>query len=335
MKTFFTILLFFVATAMPAYAVDAPIKNAGFVPSNIWYSRDPFFSGDKIRIYTVIFNGSSEDLVGTVEFLDNEILIGKTTFSLANGGRVSDVWVDWVAKDGKHTITARLSGVQAIDAGGKKRPIILEHTETAKSDIVVDLDTDKDRIGNTEDLDDDGDTVSDIDEIKNSMNPLKKDSDGNGVTDDKEILLIEARILNEQNATGTKNLGVVSHAVETIDSKIPAPVKDAVSTGSNIVERFRMSEGYQFKLAKEEKAHELDTLRERDRILSNNASSTQKELPFTDTVIARAEKPFVYVSYLGLAVLQYFFEHKIIFYVVVFYVLYRVLKWVIQKVRRR
>ena len=190
MKSFFTILLFFIATAVPAYAVDTPIKNAGFVPSNIWYSREPFFSGENIRIYTVIFNGSSEDLVGTVEFLDNQTLIGKADFSLARGGRIRDVWVDWVVKDGKHTITARLSGVQAIDTGGKKRPIVLENTETAKSELVIDVDTDKDGIGNTDDPDDDNDTVSDIDEIKYGTNPLKKDSDGNGVLDDEEIKLI-------------------------------------------------------------------------------------------------------------------------------------------------
>ena len=167
MKSFFAILLFFVATVVPVYAVDTPLKNAGFAPSNIWYSRSPFFSGDSIRIYTIIFNGSSEDLIGVVEFLDNGILIGKTDFSLASGGRARDVWVDWVAKDGKHTITARLSGVHAVGTGGKKRPIVLENIETAKNELAIDFDTDRDGIGNTDDLDDDNDNVSDIDEIKN------------------------------------------------------------------------------------------------------------------------------------------------------------------------
>jgi len=331
MKSFFAILLFFVATVVPVYAVDTPLKNAGFAPSNIWYSRSPFFSGDSIRIYTIIFNGSSEDLIGVVEFLDNGILIGKTDFSLASGGRARDVWVDWVAKDGKHTITARLSGVHAVGTGGKKRPIVLENIETAKNELAIDFDTDRDGIGNTDDLDDDNDNVSDIDEIKNSTDPLKKDSDGNGVSDDKELKLIEARA---QTATGTKNLGVVENAMSVVDSKIPEPIKEAVSSGSNIVERFRISEGYQFKLAKEEKSKEIDALNERNRI-PTEAISTQKEKPFTETVRTEAEKPLAYVSYFVLAVLQYFFEYKVIFYVVVFYILYRALKWVTQKIRRR
>lgn len=332
MKFFFAILLFFMASAGVAYAVDAPLKNAGFLPSNIWYSRNPFFSGDSIRIYTIIFNGSSEDLVGVVEFLDNDTLIGKTDFSLASGGRARDVWVDWVAKDGKHAITARLSGVYAVGTGGKKRPILLENIETAKNELTIDFDTDKDGIGNNDDLDDDNDTVSDIDEIKNNTDPLKKDTDGNGVSDDKELKLIEARA---QTATGTKNLGIVENAVETIDSKIPDAVKETVATGSNIVERFRIGEGYQFRLAKEGKVQEINALRERERFLVNTASSTQKERRVADTMINSTEKPLAYVSYFALAVLQYFFEYKIIFYVVVFYVLYRALKWVIQKVRRR
>lgn len=332
MKSFFAILLFFIATAVPAYAVDAPLKNAGFLPSNIWYSRSPFFSGDSVRIYTIIFNGSSEDLVGVVEFLDNETLIGKTDFSLASGGRARDVWVDWAAKDGKHIITARLSGVQAVGVEGKKRPIVLENVETAKNELAVDFDTDKDGIGNNDDLDDDNDTVSDIDEIKNSTDPLKKDSDGNGVSDDRELKLIEARA---QTATETKNLGIVDNAVETIDSRIPDSVKETVVTGSNIVERFRIGEGYQFRLAKEGKVQEIYALRERERILAGTATSTQRNQTLTDTVVASAEKPFAYVSYFALVVLQYFFEYKVIFYIVIFYVLYRVLKWIIQKVRRR
>ncbi len=330
MKSFFAVVVFFLAIITPVYAVDAPLKNAGFLPSNIWYSRSPFFSGDSIRIYTIIFNGSSEDLVGVVEFLDNGTLIGKTDFSLASGGRARDVWVDWVAKDGKHAITARLSGVYAIGVGGKKRSIVLENVETAKNELNVDFDTDKDGIGNSDDLDDDNDTVSDIDEIKNNTDPLKKDSDGNGISDDKELKLIEAR--TSQTATGTKNLGIVDNAVETIDARIPDSVKETVSTGSNMVERFRIGEGYQFRLAKEGKVQEITALRERERL---TASSTPHEQSVADTVINSAEKPLAYVSYFALAVAQYFFEYKVIFYVVIFYVLYRVLRWIIQKVRRR
>lgn len=332
MKFFFAILLFFTATFVPVYAVDTSLKNAGFLPSNIWYSRSPFFAGDSVRIYTIIFNGSSEDLVGNVEFFDNNTLIGKSDFSLASGGRTRDVWIDWVAKDGKHVITARLSEVYAVDVGGKKRPIVLENVETAKNEIVVDIDTDKDGIGNKDDLDDDNDTVSDIDEIKNGTDPLKKDSDGNGITDDKELELIEARI---QIATGTNNLGIAENAIKTIDSKIPDSVKEKVVTGSNALERFRIDEGYQFRLAKEEKAQEINVLRERARVFDGAPTPTQKEQVTVDTIATSAEKPLAYLSYFVFAILQYFFEYKVIFYVVTFYILYRILKWIIRKIRHR
>lgn len=335
MKSFFAILIFLFANITPAYAIETPLKNAGFLPSNIWYSKNPFFSGDSVRIYSIIFNGSSEDLVGTVEFFDNELLIGKTDFSLASGGRVRDVWVDWTAKNGKHVITARLASVYTVGVGGKKHAIVLENIETAKSELAVDLDTDKDGVGNNDDPDDDNDNLSDVDEIKKGTDPLNKDTDGDGVSDDKQIQLEEVRLLRNQTATGTKNLGIVESAAQTIDAKIPDSVRETVSTGSNIVERFRIGEGYQFRLAKEGKVQEIYALRERERILAGTATSTQKNQTLTDTVVTSAEKPLAYVSYFAFALLQYFFEYKVIFYVVVFYFLYRALKWVIQKVRRR
>src|SRR3989338_5661631 len=51
--------------ACRAYAQSS---NAGFVPGNIWYSLDPFLEGDKIKIYTLIFNPDPRELSGTVIF---------------------------------------------------------------------------------------------------------------------------------------------------------------------------------------------------------------------------------------------------------------------------
>lgn len=140
MKYIFLVLfILFILFASPALAVDPAIENAGFVQSNIWYSKDPFYAGEKIRIYTVIFNGSGYDLSGNVEFLDNGVFIGKADFALASGGRVRDLWVDWKAVEGKHTITARFANVISDGPNGKK-PALLASTEAGKSERVVGLD---------------------------------------------------------------------------------------------------------------------------------------------------------------------------------------------------
>lgn len=137
MKFLFSIIFLLIAT--PVFAADLPISNAGFVQSNIWYSKDPFYTGDKIRIYTVIFNGSAYDLTGAVEFLDNGTSLGKTNFSLSGSGRAQDLWIDWKATSGSHIITARLVNVIADGPNGKQA-VSLPSAETGKSERAVDVD---------------------------------------------------------------------------------------------------------------------------------------------------------------------------------------------------
>ncbi|MCK9344919.1 MAG: hypothetical protein M0P64_02185 [Candidatus Pacebacteria bacterium] len=336
MKRFIYILLLVLSPFSFACAADEPIKNAGFVPANIWYSKDPFFAGETIRVYTIIFNGSSYDLEGTVEFLDNGVLLGKTNFSLSGGGRVRDLWVDWKATNGKHVMTARIVNVTASLAGGAKRSIALDNAETGKSERLVDLDTDGDGIGNTEDTDDDGDTVLDVDELRNNTDPLKKDTNGNGVSDGKELeIAAQKKAAQEKVAAGaTTNeepAGSILGTIKKVEETIPDPVKSGVSTGANAIERFRIGEGYQARLAKEEKAREIDAM----KVAVRAPVVVQKDGTVLGASSNVAEKPFAYVM-LGLyALLQYFFEWQIIFYSVLFYITYRLLKYLARRIWNR
>lgn len=133
---FLIAVLFF---AGPVFAADLSVSNAGFAPSNIWYSKDPFYAGDKVRVYTIVFNGSAYDIAGTVEFLNNGAPVGKVNFSLAKGGGAQDLWVDWNAEEGKHTITARLVNVVADGPNGKQS-VSLPNVETGTNERVVDID---------------------------------------------------------------------------------------------------------------------------------------------------------------------------------------------------
>lgn len=332
MKALFYVLIFILTPFSFAHSADLPIKNAGFVPANIWYSKDPFFAGDTIRIYTIVFNGSTYDLEGAVEFLDNGTPVGKTSFAISSGGRVRDLWIDWKATEGKHVFTARIIDGMASLAGGKKSPIVLDSTETGKSERTVDLDTDGDAVGNTDDLDDDNDSITDVDELKNGTNPLKKDSDGDGISDGKEL-----EIATQKKEAGEKLLaknpepaGSISGTIKTIENAIPAPVKEGVAVGSNALESFRVGEGYQFRLAKENKMREIEAMK-----ASAVATSTAKDSSVKGSTASRMEKPFAYVTYGILAALQYFFEWQIIFYGVLMYVVYRFIKWGIGRWRNR
>lgn len=337
MKKFAIIFLLCTSGAFFAQASESPIKNAGFVPANIWYSKDPFFAGETIRIYTIIFNGSTYDLSGTVEFLDNGVAIGKTDFSLSSGGRVRDVWVDWKALEGKHVITARIVGASASVAGGAKRTIVLENTDTGKSERTIDLDTDADSIGNTDDTDDDNDGVLDVEELRNDTDPLKKDTDGDGISDGKELELAVKKVAEaeKKSASSTETQGTIMSTIQKVGEYIPTPVKDGATGGVNAIERFRVGEGYQLRLAKEEKSREIDAMKARALETSKQVEGAEKEKGVLETVSNTAEKPFAYVMLVILAILQYAFEWKVVFYGIIFYVLYRLLKWVVRRVRNR
>ncbi|MDO8604532.1 MAG: thrombospondin type 3 repeat-containing protein [bacterium] len=331
MKKLLVIFLLCIGGHTVAFAEEAPIKNAGFVPANIWYSKDPFFAGEKIRIYTIIFNGSSYDLEGTVEFLDNGSLVGKSSFSLSGGGRVRDVWVDWKAKEGKHTMTARITGATASVSGGVKRAITLDNTETGKSERDVDLDIDGDGVGNKEDLDDDNDSVPDVEELQNSTNPLKKDSDGNGISDGKELEIALKQKVEAEKILATEKTDpkTILGTIKKVEDSIPAPVKAGAFAGANVLERLRLSEGYQVRLAKEEKAREIEAMKSAVPIAQKENGSV------LGTVTNTAEKPFAYIVLWVLTLIQYFFEWQIVFYGVLLYVLYRIIRWAARRIRDR
>ena len=105
---YFIFLLLFL---MPLFNVFAESNNVGIIPANIWYSKDPFEEGDKIKIYTVVYNADARDLSGTVAFFDNTVFLGKADFNIA-GKSATDVSIDWNVTVGDHTIFAKIDNAK-------------------------------------------------------------------------------------------------------------------------------------------------------------------------------------------------------------------------------
>lgn len=269
----------FTATSR-ALASEISIKNAGFIPSNIWYSKESFFAGETVRIYTIVFNGSSYNLSGDVEFLDNGVVLGRTPFSLLTSTLTRDVSIPWKATEGSHAITARIRNANMSLPDGQKTSIVLENTETGKSDIVVEAD------------------------------PATKAA-------------------REKTAIGTQITGKIQDTLQNVSDVIPEQVKSGTAASANIVENFRTTEGFQARLAKELKGKQIDALNAR------TGTTTTTKTGFLNTVSRTTEKPFAYVMYAILALLQYFFEWRILFYGAILYAMYRLLKWGIAKIRNR
>lgn len=135
----FGIIILLVFSFIPLHIILAQTTGAsttGFVPGNIWYSQDPFVEGDKIKIYTVIFNGDTRELSGTVSFFDDLTLLGKKNFSLT-GKSVKDVNIDWTVTAGDHKIYATIINSKYLVGDGEYKNVILEENETDKSNTTV------------------------------------------------------------------------------------------------------------------------------------------------------------------------------------------------------
>ncbi len=181
---FITIFLFFFLPFSSQAITDLEIT-----PEGIWFSMEKFFVDDKVKIYAVVENRGTKDMVGFVVFFENGNQIGEPHFISARaGGKSEEVWVEWIPqKKGTANIQAKIVSTYPPD----------ENTKNDETDLpprFIDLDTDKDGIGNEEDPDDDNDTLPDEWEEKYGLDPLdpkdaNKDYDGDGVSNREEYKL--------------------------------------------------------------------------------------------------------------------------------------------------
>lgn len=160
---------FFFALTLSASAQEF---NAGFV-QGLWYGDEEVFADEPTRVYVAIRNNTGADLTGTVEFFDGERRIERNNVS-ALDNRIIESWADWTPGYGEHTITATLSRIELHQVGSSTQAVEVV-SALAESIIFVDHDTDNDGVGNEEDKDDDGDSVSDATEIANGTDPLDAD----------------------------------------------------------------------------------------------------------------------------------------------------------------
>lgn len=164
---------------LPSVAFSAIDINAGII-NGVWFSKLPFFSGDKIVIYTAFQNQSDKNLEGNMDFVHNESVIGSKSFSAKPGEFVTRS-IGWTATYGDHTFKVRIS---SLEANGKEVPLAsTTESEVQSPSFFGDNDVDGDWVGDEIDIDDDNDGVSDAEEKKNGTDPKRSDTDGDGVGD--------------------------------------------------------------------------------------------------------------------------------------------------------
>lgn len=232
----FKILIFLGFILIPFF-VNA--QSAGFLSDNIWYSKDPFFAGDKVRIYSAIFNSTEWDISGKVGFYDSQNLLGKAEFFVERNGNLSKTWIDWQIIEGEHKISARIEEARVTTQGFENVSLDFLNTKTIESVRYAYIDTDKDTVPDEKDTDDDNDGLLDDgekklgtdpkvkntqEEFKQAENKQKQISEGNSVTEVKDPIYTtsEQAIKKVENKTITifdKKIGEFEKKQEEIRLK--------------------------------------------------------------------------------------------------------------------
>ncbi|MFN4181167.1 MAG: hypothetical protein ACK4FA_00515 [Candidatus Paceibacteria bacterium] len=110
----------------------AEVINTGFVETNIWYSKEPLVEGEKVKVYTLVFNPSNKNFKGTVSFFDKTTLLGKKDFTVG-ASTAETISVDWLVTVGGHEIFAKITNPRFETGAGQYEEIYLAQDETERS----------------------------------------------------------------------------------------------------------------------------------------------------------------------------------------------------------
>lgn len=231
MRSLFISLVILFAFALPASAADVDLSiSAG----DIFFSKETLVAGDRVRLYAVIRNSGEEDVSGYVSFFQGSLPIGDSQIiSVRAGGTPEEVYVDFVIPSTSFNIRAEIRGTDPADEQTSNNlaitklyaPVLdddrdgiandVDNCLTTKNSSQTDSDTDK--TGDACDTDDDNDGLSDDVEREIGTDPLRQDTDGDGVNDP-----IDAYPLDPTKTKEPPPAPVV----------VPAPVKPVVPTPS-------------------------------------------------------------------------------------------------------
>jgi hypothetical protein len=117
----------FVFFVLPSFVFA--VTNSGFIPGQIWYSKDTLVEGDTVNIHTAVWNGDKNPLSAKVEFYDKNVILGSRDVTLVSL-ELKDVFIPWKITSGDHTISAKIiSSLSTIS--GKKETVSLIRNATS------------------------------------------------------------------------------------------------------------------------------------------------------------------------------------------------------------
>lgn len=297
----FLAILFFLISSTPAFgAIEA--TYAGFADSPLWFDREPFFSGEEVRIYATLANSSFADFNAKVEFFDGEMTLGSTTIALERDGGFQVVWADWVPEEGLHIISVKITEATLTSPGGEPEEALYESEPIYTLERFVDTDTDGDGIGNLEDDDDDNDGIPDSED----SDPLVEN-----IKEEPPPIMGGGPIWGRSQA-----LSVLKEIASSTSPRIIAGIENAI----DVIEGFRTSQSENIK-------EEIKDVKQKIR----EDQAGLEDTPEAENEDGRKKKnsPFNQLQLLALTTAGYTLDNKIAFYIAGMFVLYIILKKII------
>ena len=209
LRNFFRISFILLIFFSPFLTLKAQTSNAGFIPSNIWYSKDPFQEGDKIQIYTLVYNPDGNTLTGTIYFFDNTLFLGNKDFSVSPKSS-SNISIDWTATAGDHTIFAQIQNAKFILSNGKYETASLNEikSDESKRTIAKTIIPDSNGVTNNNNTGDTSSSITNV--IKNNTPTFVSKSI------DSTVSTLEG-IRNNISATSDQNKTKIQKQIDTLN----------------------------------------------------------------------------------------------------------------------
>jgi len=139
----------------PVYAEI--MANSGFIPGEIWYSKETLMEGDTVNIYTAVWNGEKNPISTKIEFYDKNVILGSRDITVPSL-TLKDVYIPWKITSGDHVISAKIIS-STTTISGKTQKIVLDRNATSSDKQTVSV-----IVKNA-----DGQSVSSSDVIKNKI----------------------------------------------------------------------------------------------------------------------------------------------------------------------
>jgi len=325
--------LFFICTLALlgafGYAHAATQPHVGFAPESVWFSKDPFFAGDDITLFTFVINCREEKIEGTVSFLNNKETIAEAPFSLQGGCDAKVVRANWQVPEGEHAISAEISRAIIAESG---EDMLLVRSSLSAITRVAKVDTDGDGVPDDVDADDDNDGITDKAEIAQNTDPLNSDTDGDGTPDNKDAQpLVKATSTTEQLVRTTKEIiGSIAPSATT--------TKSVASRARAALESFRTENADRFEGMSESLAQKRVDKKQKGKQVKEKIQTEEKiydEDEFFDmsNMLAVTQGGFLVAGQYAASAAAYIFNVQFLFYLTLAIILFIVSRRIFKRLR--